>query len=176
MIRQGQFTPQVLFSPLGERVMFGTYDSYPTDVRMTHVETGKVFMEGKVSAFDRDTIKPLGGGGTHYTARPTMQQSSVLTATGVYEIKGTRHLWKSAYVVALENPYATVLTGQWGVRGRFEFAELPVGTWTVDVWHPLYKPAQTSYTVTVKKDETTELGVLIDPPEFLRRPAEAKKP
>ena len=176
MVRQGHFRPHILFSPLGDRVMFGTYDSYPTDLRMVCLATGRGVLQDKVSAFDRDTIKPLGGGGLHYTARPTMLQSEVLTEAGAYEIRGTRHLWKSAYVFALDNPYATVVEGPWSGRGRFEFADLPVGTWTIDVWHPACKPVQSSYTVTVRKDETTELAVLIHPPAFLRRPAEAAKP
>jgi len=169
LIRQGRFRPHVQVGPLHERVMFGTYDSYPTDVVMKSLQTGQVVLDGRVSAFDRDTIKPLGRGGLHYTARPKMQQSPVIHAPGGYQIQCKRHAWKRAYVYVVDNPYATISD-----RERFTIDNVPVGKWILDAWHPEYKPVKTSYEIEIRKDETTELAVEFHTPEFLLpKPKEA---
>lgn len=174
VIRQGRFRPHMLFGPINERVMFGTYDSYPTHVRMVNLTSGKVVLDDIATAFDRKTIKPLGGGGTHYTARPKMLQTRIVREMGPYEIRGLRHPWKKAYVIFIDNPYALVSN-----RGRFSI-ELPVGKWDIDVWHPEFKLVQERYQVVIHRDETTELAIRVHPPDSLkpkaaRRPA-AKRP
>jgi len=162
VIREGRLRPHMQFAPVGEPVMFGTYDSYPTHLRMESLASGKVALEDVVTAFDRQTIKPLGGGGVHYTARPKMLQSDVITELGPYEIRGTRHRWKKAYVVFIDNPYALIAN-----RGRFAL-DLPVGTWDIDVWHPEFQTVQETHQVVIRRDETTELAVHLRPPDCLK--------
>ena len=163
IVRQGRLYPHMQFAPLDERVMFGTYDSFPTHLKMQSLGSGAVVLDAPITAFDRGTIKPLGGGGRHYTARPKMLQSKVVTEIGPYEIRGMRHHWKRAYVVFVDNPYALVSN-----QARFSFDALPVGTWQIDVWHPQFQPVQPSYQIEIRKDETTELAVMIRPPESLK--------
>ncbi len=162
IIREGRFRPHMLFAPLHDRVMFGTYDSYPTHVQVKSVTSRKVILDGVVAAFDRATIKPLGGGGTHYTARPTMLGSEAADELGPYEIRAKRHPWKRAYVIFVDNPYCVVSNGP-----KFTMRAVPVGTWDIGVWHPEFRLVQNSYRVTIKKDETTELGIMVHPPDRL---------
>jgi hypothetical protein len=163
MVREGRFKPHIRFSPLHERVMFGTYDSFPTHVRVKALASGLVAMDQLLRAFDRDTIKPLGGGGVHYTVRPTMLQSKVVHDMGVCSITCTRHPWKQAYVVFVDNPYIVLSNDR-----TFTMANVPVGTWRMDVWHPQFKPARESYEVVIRKDETSEIAVELEPPECLK--------
>jgi len=170
LVRYGVFQPHMQFSPINERVMFGTYDSFPTHVRMEILGSGRVVLDALVAAFNRETIKPLRGGGRHFTARPKMLQCKVVTEIGPCEIRGTRHPWKRAYVVFVDNPYALVSN-----RRTFTFPDLPVGTWDVDVWHPQLRLVQTTYSITIRKNETTELAIRLHPPEDLK-PKPRKRP
>ena len=171
MVREGRFKPHMQFGPIHERVMLGTYDSYPTHVLMTSLGSREVVLDGEIAAFDRDTIKPLGGGGVHYTRRPKMQQSEVIHELGPCAIRGRRHTWKSAYLFIVDNPYAVVVD-----RGAFTMDHVPVGTWTVQVWHPEFTPVKGTCRVTIEKDRTTELRVEFRPPAAIRaKPAEKKK-
>ncbi|HUT35185.1 MAG TPA: hypothetical protein VNE39_16970 [Planctomycetota bacterium] len=163
MVREGAFKPHIEFCPVHERVMFGTYDSYPTHVRMRSLATGQVALDELLTAFDRDTIKPLPGGGVHYTRRPAMLQSSVVHDTGVYAVTCRRHPWKSAYVAFVDNPYALVSDG-----ANFTLDSVPVGKWQMDAWHPRFKPVKASLDVEIRKDETTEIAVEFHPPDCLK--------
>lgn len=164
LVREGNFRPHVQFTPQGERVMFGTYDSYPTDAVMTRLNDGKQVMDEKITAFDRDTIKPLGGGGLHFTARPTMAQSPVLSELAGYEIKCKRHPWKRAYVFTVDNPYAIV------ADGPFTIDHVPVGKWKLEAWHPAYKVLTPEVEIEIKKDESAEIAIPIEPPPELKAP------
>jgi hypothetical protein len=163
MVREGVLKPHIEFCPVHERAMFGTYDSYPSHLLMKGVASGQVAMDEPLSAFDRDTIKPLPGGGVHYTRRPTMLQSKVVHDTGAYEVTCRRHPWKRAYVVFVDNPYALISDGP-----NFTLDNVPEGKWTVDVWHPGLKPVKASLAVEVRKDETTEVAVEFHPPDGLK--------
>ncbi len=163
MVRYGRFRPHIQFAPVHERVMFGTYDSYPTEVVMRDLQAGKVVLDAAIAAFDRDTIKPLGGGGVHYTRKPTMQQSEVLHRLGTYEIRGKRHLWKKAYLVVVDNPYAEVVD-----RGRVAIEAVPVGRWRLDVWHPEFAPVKQAHEIEIGEAKTTELAVEFHPPAVIR--------
>ena len=163
MVREGVFKPHIAFCPIHERVMFGTYDSYPTHALMKSLASGQVALDEVLTAFDRDTIKPLPGGGVHFTRRPTMLQSKVVHETGVCAITCRRHPWKAAYVVFVDNPYALVSDGV-----NFTLDGVPVGKWELEVWHPRFKPVKTVLDVEIRKDETTEIAVTFHPPDCLK--------
>jgi len=173
MVREGRFRPHVQFNPIHERVMFGTYDSFATHVVMKSLDGSKTALDKNLSAFDRDTIKPLGGGGVHFTRRPTMLQSAVVHELGGYAITGKRHPWKAAYVFFVDNPYVVVSD-----RATFAMDHVPVGRWKMDVWHPAFKPVAATIDVEIKADQTTEVPVMFEPPDWLKpkpKSAPAKK-
>ena len=173
MVREGRFRPHVQFNPVHERVMFGTYDSFATHVVMKSLDGSKTVLDKNLSAFDRDTIKPLGGGGVHFTRRPTMLQSEIVHEMGGYKITGKRHPWKAAYVFFVDNPYAAVSD-----RATFTMDHVPIGRWKMDVWHPVFKPVAATIDVEIKTDQTTEVPVMFHPPDWLRpkpKSAPAKK-
>ena len=163
MVREGALKPHIEFCPVHERAMFGTYDSYPSHLLMKGIATGQEALDELLTAFDRDTIKPLPGGGVHYTRRPAMLQSSVVHEVGVYEVTCRRHPWKRAYVVFVDNPYALVSDD-----ANFTLDNVPLGKWQMDVWHPLFKPVKASLEIEVRKDETTEVAVEFHPPDCLK--------
>jgi hypothetical protein len=179
LIRQGQFRPLVQFSPLHERVMFGTYDAYPTDVQIHALDNDRrgealprpgrrdaspLHMDAEVSAYDQKNIRPLPGGGVELKA-PQMAQSDVIHELGGYRITSRRHPWKKAFLFVVDNPYALV------ADGGFTIGDLPVGTWQMDVWHPLYKPVKATLQVEIKQDVATEVAVELEPPDSLRAAA-----
>jgi hypothetical protein len=170
MIRHGRFRPHMQFCPVNERVMFGTYDSYGTHVHMKMLGSGEVMLDEFLTAFDRDTIKPLGGGGVHYTVRPKMIQSEVVHQMGGCRITGKRHRWKEAYVFFVDNPYAVVAHGP-----VFSFGQVPVGEWAIDVWHPEFRPVEETVIVTIRRNETTELKVLVHPPDWIKKKPKQKE-
>ncbi len=161
LLREGRFRPPIQFAPPDERVMFGTYDSYATDLQIRSLPAGKLVMDGEVSAYDRSKIRQLGGGGVELKP-PDMAQSDVLHELGGYAITSRRHAWKKAYLFVVDNPYAVV------ADGKFMMEDAPVGTWIMEVWHPLYKPVNPSVQVRVEEDGTTEIAVEFEPPDELK--------
>jgi hypothetical protein len=161
LVREGMFRPHIQFAPPHERVMFGTYDSYPTDVRIKGLGGGELLAEVLVSAYDRSQIRDLGGGGVELKA-PQMAQSPVIHDPGGYRFECPRHPWKSGYVFVVDNPYALVCNGD------FTIGDVPVGQWRLDVWHARFKPVKTTLQVEIKEDATTEVAVEFEPPEYIR--------
>ena len=149
------------FSPAGERANIGTYDGFSCQIAFTQLGSGKKLGEGEVSAFDKDTIKPLGGGGQHFTARPKMAQSPPLLETGIVEIACSRHPWQKGYLCVWDSPYACVVQGHYDPEqvGKFTLDGLPVGRHTVDVWHPTLEPVAKTVEIEVKENETSEIKI-----------------
>jgi len=168
LIREALFRPHIQFSPPHERVMFGTYDSFATDLQIRYLATGKQLMEAEVSAYDPKDIRALPGGGVELK-RPPMTQSPVLHELGGYEIASRRHPWKRAYLFVVDNPYALV------ANGDFTIGDVPVGTWKMDIWHPRYKPVKEFCQVEIKEDTTTEIAVELEPPDYLNGETPGRK-
>jgi len=167
LLREGRFRPPIQFAPPDERVMFGTYDSHPTDLQIKGLSSGKLVMDGEVSGYDRSKIRQLGGGGVELKP-PDMAQSEVIHELGGYAITSRRHAWKKGYLFVVDNPYALVSDG------KFMIEDAPVGTWTLEVWHPLYKPIKPTVEVRIEEDGTTEIAVELEPPEALKAGDEKK--
>ncbi len=51
---------------------------------------------------------------------------------GVVELKCGVHGWMQGYIAVQDSPYFAVTDEQ----GRFEIKDLPVGTYTLEAWHP----------------------------------------
>jgi hypothetical protein len=149
------------FAPPGERANIGTYDGFDCRIRFTHLGSGKRLGEDTVSPFDKDSIKPLGGGGQHFTARPKMAQSPPLVETGMVEIACARHPWQKAWLCVWDSPYAVVVPGHYDGEqaGKFTLDGIPVGKHTLEVWHPAYEPVAKSIAIEIKENETTELKI-----------------
>lgn len=157
------------FSPPGERANIGTYDGFPCRIVFTRLATGKKVGEGEVSAFDKDTIKPLGGGGQHFTARPKMAQSPPLVETGMVAIACARHPWQKAYLCVWDSPYAGVVPGHSDPEqvGKFTLDGIPVGKHALEIWHPAYEAVAKTVEIEIKDNETSELKIEFKWPEAL---------
>jgi hypothetical protein len=51
----------------------------------------------------------------------------------VIELQCNVHPWMKAYIAVGDHPYFAVTDGQ----GKFEIKDLPVGTYTLEAWHPV---------------------------------------
>ncbi len=149
------------FCPPGERANLGTYDGYSCTVAFTQLGTKRRMGEGEVSAFDKDTIKPLGGGGQHFTARPKMVQSPPLLEAGMVEIACARHPWQKAWLCVWDSPYVVVVPGHHDPEqvGKFTIDGVPVGRHTLEVWHPDLEPAAGTAEIEVRENETSEVKI-----------------
>lgn len=149
------------FSPVGERANIGTYDGYSCQIVFTRLEGMKKMGEGDVSAFDKDTVKPLGGGGQHFTARPKMVQSPPLLEPGMVEISCARHAWQKGYLCVWDSPYCCVVPGHYDPdqAGKFTFDGIPAGRHTMEIWHPTLEPVSKTVEIEIKENETTELKI-----------------
>jgi hypothetical protein len=149
------------FAPPGERANIGTYDGYPCRIVFTQPSSRRRLGEGEVSSFDKDTIKPLGGGGQHFTARPKMAQSPPLVETGMVEITCARHPWQKGWLCVWDSPYAGVVSGHHDPEqaGKFTMDGIPAGRHVLEVWHPDYEPVARSVEVEIRENETTELKI-----------------
>jgi len=149
------------FAPVGERANIGTYDGYSCLIAFTNLTSKKKMGEGEVSAFDKDTVKPLGGGGLHFTARPKMAQSPPLLESGMVEIACARHPWQRAYLCVWDSPYAGVVPGHHDPEqvGKFTLDALPAGRHTLEIWHPEVEPVAKTVEIVIKENETTELKI-----------------
>lgn len=52
----------------------------------------------------------------------------------VVEIKCGVHPWMHAYAVVMDHPYFAVTDD----KGKFEITGLPIGTYTLEAWHPVF--------------------------------------
>jgi hypothetical protein len=141
-INQGRISDDILFSPIYERYMIGTKESYATDIVVEHLETGKEVFKGNVKA---------------------MVQTPVLREYGIYSVKSTNHPWKEAFAVVVVNPYVADASYNFTIR------DIPVGKHTLRVWHPAYEPEQKTYEIDIAKDETTEIIINFKAPDFLKK-------
>jgi hypothetical protein len=160
----------VQFSAIHERVQFTTWDEYPSRIVVTKQDTGKKVFEGEVRYLQTPERKgglkkwAEGKGGLIY--KPELVPTPPLREPGAYIVTDRRHPWLKGYLFVLDNPYATVSV--WRVfrnrRCNFRIDNVPAGTHTAEVWHPIYEPVQRVFEVTIHKDQTTELLVEFEPP------------
>jgi plastocyanin len=104
------FVPHVL------PVVVGTTVAFPNDDPIFH----NVFSTSGVHKFDLG-LYPQG------TSRNT-----VFERPGIVQISCNVHPQMSAYVVVLDEPYFAVANA----RGNYRITGLPLGSYTVKVWHP----------------------------------------
>jgi len=164
------------FGPVGERILFGSVDSFPCQFVVTGAESGKVVFDGVADAYGK-LAKPTerderrGGRPDPRAFRPKILQSDRVTEPGLYIITCKRHPWQRAYLWVSEHPYVAEVGG--GRRGRnagmFSIRNIPVGTHTLEVWHPAYEPVRKTVEVQIKHNETTEVLVEFKPPPAARR-------
>ena len=61
-------------------------------------------------------------------------------------VKCNVHAWMNAYVGVLEHPFFAVTDG----TGRFSIAQLPAGTYTIEIWHERFGTQTQQVTVAAK--------------------------
>ena len=68
------------------------------------------------------------------------------------------HAYMESWGFAVKNPYYALSAKD----GSYAIADVPPGTYTVQVWHPMVNK---DYTVTITPNQTTELPIAIDAPK-----------
>ena len=68
------------------------------------------------------------------------------------------HAYMESWGFAVKNPYYALSAKD----GSYAIANVPPGTYTVQVWHPMVNK---DYTVTITPNQTTELPIAIDAPK-----------
>jgi hypothetical protein len=67
------------------------------------------------------------------------------------QTKCSVHPWMNAYVAVMDHPFFAIT----GDAGEFEIKNVPVGTYTLEVWHEIL--GTQTQTITVKSNETLPL-------------------
>lgn len=117
----------VAFVPHVLPVVVGTSVAFPNDDPIFH----NVFSTSGVHKFDLG-LYPQG------TSR-----STIFDKPGIVEISCNVHSQMSGYVVVLEEPYFTVPNA----RGVYELTNLPLGSYTIKLWHPDLGSVSQPYTL-----------------------------
>jgi len=164
------------FGPVGERVLFGSVDSFPCHFVVTRAAGGKVVFDGVADAYGKLTHPTKrdarrGGRPDPRRFRPKILQSDRIAEPGLYVITCKRHPWQKAYLWVSEHPYVAEIGGGRRARnaGLFALRDIPVGTHTLAVWHPAYEPVHKTIEVQIKHNETTEVLVEFKPPSAAAR-------
>lgn len=144
------------FSPVKDLVLFRTYDGFDSHFLVRNVMSGEVVMDKRARAFDR---KPVHASGNmervfgHGVLPPHVPSSPFKRAGEIYKVSCQRHPWMEGYIIIVDNPYA--LSAR---KGKFSLS-VPVGDWDVQVWHPVFQPAQKELRIRIHANKVTELGV-----------------
>lgn len=73
--------------------------------------------------------KPQGPGAAQLELDPATAKPG-----DVVELKCGAHPWMHAYAVVMDHPYFAVTDA----KGKFEITGLPIGTYTLEAWHPVF--------------------------------------
>ncbi len=175
-VRQGLMGPggpenhggnDVQFGPLHERAQFTTWDKYPSELVLTEADTGRVVCEKAVryrQTEERRVTDEPGEG--RFAYRPEYAITEPLRRAGLYVLACRRHPWQRAYLWVVDNPYVT--TTEWEAYRNplcnFRIENVPPGTHTVEVWHPVFQPVKRTFEVTIEADRIKELMIYFHPP------------
>jgi hypothetical protein len=158
----------VQFGPVHERAQFTTWDSYPSEITVTHPATDEVFFRKTVRYVQKKKYmdKDFDEGSGHLAYRPQFITTPLLRDPGKYLVADARHPWIKGYLVVAENPYVTVTTyHKYHPRCNFKITGIPPGKHTVEVWHPMYKPVEPTFEVEIQPNGVTEKVVRFHCPE-----------
>jgi hypothetical protein len=127
-----RYVPRVLGIQVGQELVIRNSDP------LLH----NVHAEGMINAaFDVGT--PIQG----MEAKRTFATREVMVP-----VKCNVHSWMNAYIGVLEHPYYAVTDA----RGRFSIAQLPPGTYTIEIWHE--KLGTQTQQITVAAKDSKELA------------------
>ena len=119
------FVPHVL------PVVVGTTVAFPNDDPVFH----NVFSASPVHKFDLG-LYPQG-----------KSRSTTFERPGIVQIGCNVHPQMSGYVVVLDEPYFAVPNA----RGVYELTDLPLGSYTIKVWHPDFGSISQPFTLRREK-------------------------
>ena len=155
----------IALGPLGERVQFLNTEFYPCMLAVTHVASGKVVFEDTLPGYS-DPKYPSQRWGTNPDIAPLPRiLTSNLKDPGVHAVTCKRHPWHKCHVVMLDHPSATVCVPHHA--GGFSMPDVPVGKYTLDVWHPAFEPVKNSFEIEVTEGRLTELMIEFKEPKIL---------
>jgi len=124
-------------SKLGARVLFNT------PLPMSRNLKQKDFLEGK-------TVKNRAG-------KILTQPIKMGKGRNLFVMQCGFHAYMESWAFVAENPYYAVSSAD----GSFSISNIPPGTYTIQVWHPMVNK---EYTVTINENGTTELPIEIEAP------------
>ena len=165
LINNGVLKPLIGFSAAGDRIELRTYDAFSNRFVIREWRRDRTILR---KALPGNTATYRGSGAldksnlgswemTQWMKLAKPIQTDPIREPGFFEIRCERHPWQTAYLVVYDNPYVGVSSSRGRARGTCSVGQIPVGTWTLDVWHPLLEPVRRTHTVEIKQDETTEL-------------------
>ncbi len=150
----GRLQNQYIFCAPNERPFLSTWDSYPCHIEIASARSGNVLFKDTLNYQEGEAV-----GGRISPPKPV--QAPIIKDIGRYTISCKRHPWQRAHLFIVDNPYATVGYGSVVLDG------VPVGTHTLEVWHPIYEPLKKTIQVEVTQDKTTEIAIEFKAPPDL---------
>ena len=154
------------FGPCFDRIQLCSTEFFPCQVAIHHAESNKDFLETAMPGY-QDPKFPGQRFGTNFgMAQPKIMQSPPVMEYGHYVLSCKRHPWQRADLFICDSPYVCMS----GENGMFSLDDVPEGSYTVQVWHPLYEPEQTSFPVKVEASRKFELAVRFKAPRPLTEP------
>jgi len=137
------------FDPYVTAVVVGTRVNFPNHDKVRH----QVYSLSKTKSFEI----PLFGPGT--------EQSILFDKPGIVALGCNIHDWMSAYVVILETPHFMKTPAD----GLARLADLPLGRYRLDVWHPRLATEARRDVVVTADSATQTISVTLKPDKRLRR-------
>jgi len=161
------------FTPLKDRLIFRLYDPFPATFVLTDLSTGEVVCQQPMGGYGIQRRHPVGSGAEagylyadigHNASHnaPYTQSPRLKKLHNVYKLTSKRQPWIEGYAITVDNPYVVVTSRHGG--GGFQIAGIPVGKWTLHVWHPRLQPLARTHEFEIREDDITEIPIPFKPP------------
>lgn len=170
------------FSPLHDRVQISNRELWDCDLVISKLDpagdavkqTGKEFFASKMPKYADKKYPGEYFGFNASMVQPPMIQSPPVREAGLYRISCKRHPFHMSWFWAVDHPYVYATNVEHRTTGMFNFKNVPVGEYEVEVWHPYYKAKESKQKVVIEEDKTTEIGFEFEPPKVMTDPIDMK--
>ena len=108
---------------------------------------------------DLHRLEP-GGPGSHDPSPPGSHVPLTFHRAGRTRLVCDLHYWSSAWVIATDAPFAAVTDA----KGAFAFRDVPIGAWTLEVWHERLGSKQVELKVGANETARTQVALPLPRP------------